>query len=213
MERFTLYPNHFLKRQVNAFYNRPYVGYQQPGNPDFLNTLKNQFRNKDTKTLEQAAQEVRAVLAEDLPAIPKILGLETMTVCVVPRAKREKFYREDQRLFRKAVQQVVSTCPVLLDGTFYIQRHTNTRTTHIRRRRDTDGDSPYPGITRATCHLSERIRGQNILLVDDIYTAGVNVDEDAIQALYDVGARSVTLYVVARTMRRGVEWVKVELIG
>ena len=45
-----------------------------------------------------------------------------------------------------------------------------------------DGREPYPGITAETCEISPDIGGENILLVDDIYTPGVNVDEDASKA-------------------------------
>jgi predicted amidophosphoribosyltransferase len=43
------------------------------------------------------------------------------------------------------------------------------------------------------------VRGEHIILVDDIYTPGVNIDEDAIQALYNCGAAHVTFYAVAKT--------------
>jgi len=33
-------------------------------------------------------------------------------------------------------------------------------------------------------------------LVDDLYTKGVNIDEDAIQALLDKGAKNVVFYSV-----------------
>ena len=59
---------------------------------------------------------------------------------------------------------------------------------------------PYKGITAKTCEIKARaIKEKNILLVDDIYTEGINVAEDCIQALLDFGAKSVTLYVIART--------------
>lgn len=59
---------------------------------------------------------------------------------------------------------------------------------------------PYKEITRDTCEVKERaIKNKHILLVDDIYTNGVNVAEDCIQTLLDFGAKSVILYVIART--------------
>ena len=42
---------------------------------------------------------------------------------------------------------------------------------------------------------------EKILLIDDIYTKTVNVDEDCIQALYDAGAARVIFYAVAYTNR------------
>ena len=40
---------------------------------------------------------------------------------------------------------------------------------------------------------------KDIVLVDDIYTEGIFVAEDCIQTLFDFGAKSVTLYVMAKT--------------
>ena len=40
------------------------------------------------------------------------------------------------------------------------------------------------------------------ILIDDLYTASVNIDEDAIQALFDNGARSVIFYSLGKTIRR-----------
>ncbi|MCF6205161.1 MAG: hypothetical protein L3J59_16105 [Methylococcaceae bacterium] len=61
---------------------------------------------------------------------------------------------------------------------------------------------PYKGITNDTCHISDNVRGRTIILIDDIYTGGVNIDEDAIQALLDKGARSVYFYAIGKTARR-----------
>jgi hypoxanthine-guanine phosphoribosyltransferase len=29
---------------------------------------------------------------------------------------------------------------------------------------------PYPGITKATCTISNEVKGKDILLIDDLYT-------------------------------------------
>ena len=63
-----------------------------------------------------------------------------------------------------------------------------------------DGDMPYPGITNDTCRLSGSVSGRNVILVDDIYTKTVNIDEDCCQFLLDNGAKSVTLYTICKTM-------------
>lgn len=60
---------------------------------------------------------------------------------------------------------------------------------------------PYVGITHDTCNISEEVDGKDILLIDDIYTKDVNIDEDAIQALYDKGAKSVTFYSICKTYK------------
>ena len=44
---------------------------------------------------------------------------------------------------------------------------------------------------------------KNIVLVDDIYTAGVGIDEDGVQALLDAGATSVIMYAFGCTASRG----------
>ena len=56
---------------------------------------------------------------------------------------------------------------------------------------------------RDTCRLSGDIAGKNIVLVDDIYTAGVGIDEDGVQALFDAGAASVIMYALGCTASRG----------
>jgi hypothetical protein len=70
-----------------------------------------------------------------------------------------------------------------------------------------DGDMPYVGITKATCKISGDVRGKDILLIDDIYTKGVNIVEDAIQALLDNGPKSVIFYAVAKTYKGGIKQV------
>jgi predicted amidophosphoribosyltransferase len=57
-------------------------------------------------------------------------------------------------------------------------------------------------LLKDTCKLSSEIKGRDILLVDDIYTPGCGIDEDAIQALYDAGARSVIFYAVGYTAKK-----------
>ena len=50
--------------------------------------------------------------------------------------------------------------------------------------------------------ISDLVRGKDIVLIDDLYTKTVNIDEDAIQALHDNGARSVIFYSVGKTLSR-----------
>lgn len=47
--------------------------------------------------------------------------------------------------------------------------------------------------------IKNKIKDKNIILVDDIYTPNVNVAEDCIQTLFDLGAKDVILYVIAKT--------------
>ena len=58
-----------------------------------------------------------------------------------------------------------------------------------------DGDMPHPGITKNTCNISSEVKGKDILLIDDIYTSRVYIDEDAIQALFDNGAKTAIMMI------------------
>ena len=120
------------------------------------------------------------------------------------KSKSEDSYRDNQKLFRRTVQRVAQNYPTIFeDGTHYIIRHTDTQTTHLARSgHGGTGDLPYQGITVDTCDISEMIEGKDILLVDDLYTRTVNIDEDAIQALLDNGADSVCFYAVGKTVSR-----------
>ena len=198
MYRFVIQSNSYLSRDVEAFYHTDYIGHKKPGNPDYINMLKNTYNDRPESILDNAVQELRKVLLDDLP---QILRLTPLTVCVVPRAKTN--YQPDQLLFKSTVRDVVNQLNnFFIDGIDYIVRHTNTKTTHLPPNTpnyNNDGAAPYPGITVETCNISSNVRDKDILLIDDIYTRNVNIDEDAIQALLDEGARSVTFYAVGCT--------------
>ncbi len=198
---FLISPNEYLNRKIKAFYHTNYIGYRKPGNPDYLNILKNTYNSYSVDLLNNAINKLIDVLRIDLPTIMRKLGEPSITVCVVPRAKSESSYHPNQLLFKKVVQYVCKELSIN-DGTDYIIRHINTRTTHLpihTPNYNNDGDSPYPGITMDTCNISSDVRGKDILLIDDIYTKTVNIDEDAIQALLDSGAKSVYFYAIGRT--------------
>jgi predicted amidophosphoribosyltransferase len=205
MYKFYIEQNPYLLKRTQAFYNMDYVGYKQPGNPDYINTLKNTYGKESQLNIENAMRELAQTITPDLQQILAISN-NPLTLCVVPRAKSENNYARNQKMFRETVQNVGQNLGYH-DGAMYIIRHTDTKTTHLSRTRKGDmggvGDTPYPGITEATCALSPSIQNKNILLVDDIYTKSVNIDEDAIQALYNNGAQSVLFYAVARTAYRG----------
>ena len=205
MQEFQIKPNDYLRQSIRAFYHMPYKGYGKTGNPDYLNTLKNTYNSYSKLNLDDAVKELKSVLFADLPQILKRTQLDLLTVCVVPRAKQESIYSRNQLLFQSTVQSVVKEVDGFDDGTDYIVRHTSTKTTHFRTpppNYNNDGKEPYPGITTGTCSISTNVRGRDILLVDDIYTLTVNIDEDALQALLDNGADSVIFYAVGKTDRR-----------
>lgn len=205
MNKFIINANSYLSKPTTAFFHVPYTRMGNPGNPDYLNDLKNTFNNFSENKLRSATQELQNALREDLPQISCSLRVNPIVVCVVPRAKAENGYRRNQQLFRATVQEeVVQLAPDLVDGTSYLRRHTNTKTTHLRNpvpNYINDGPEPYPGITEQTCDISTEIEGKNILLIDDIYTPGVNIDEDAINALLNAGAKTVTFYALGKVQR------------
>ncbi len=201
MRQFVISANQYLCKSTSGYYHLPYTGFRNPGNPDYVNVLKNTFNSCSSKELTAAAQELHDVLRGDLPQVLAASGLRVMTVCVVPRAKAEGSYRPSQLLFRLTVRATVGLLNGLDDGTSYLLRQVNTRTTHLRNPiagHNNDGPEPFPGITAQTCRISDGVIGRDILLVDDVYTPGVNIDEDAIQALLGARARSVTFYAVGK---------------
>ena len=145
--------------------------------------------------------QLQNALRENLPQISLSLGVNPIVVCVVPRAKSEDAYHRNQQLFRASVQEVIRLAHDFIDGTSYLRRHTNTKTTHLRNpvpNHINDGPEPYPRITEQTCDISTDIAGNNILLIDDIYTPDVNIDENAINALLNSGAKTVTFYAIGK---------------
>jgi Predicted amidophosphoribosyltransferases len=204
--RFRIIKNNFLAKDIVAYYNRPYTGYGHEGNPNFLNTLKNTFDNESLSRLRSARQEVESILLDDLPNIINRHNFQNCICVCIPRAKSLNTYTDNQLFLRDAVSNVANKISGLVDGTDVVIRHTNTFTTHLEkatldgRISNNDGAKPYPGITKATSYIKkDKIIGKRIILIDDIYTKGVNIDEDCIQALLDNGAQEVIFYAIGRT--------------
>jgi predicted amidophosphoribosyltransferase len=203
MNEFTIISDKkYLKVDVQGYYHTHYTGYKNIGNPDYLNDLKNTFNsfsNENIGKLDRAIEEFHSVLRTDLSQFPKEL-----TICVVPRSKSENTYEHNQLLFKEVIKDIIGELG-FQDGSNYIVRHTNTKTTHLAHsprgaQYAGDGSMPYLGITKDTCSISDAVNGKSILLIDDIYTNGVNIDEDAIQALFDNGANSIIFYAVGKTV-------------
>lgn len=199
----------FLSHNCFGFYHDYYVAgdaeaRNTPGTvANIVTTLKNQFNNQAISRLRDAMESMKSMLQEDFSALLENPLKGDWVVCVIPRAKAESAYNSHQQLFREAVKYSIDGNPRLIDGTHYITRHTNTITTHMfKSGYGGDGKLPYPGITKDTCHISSEVRGKNIILIDDLYTAGVNIDEDAIQVLFDNGAEKVILYVLGKTCKK-----------
>lgn len=158
--------------------------------------------------LIKARNKVINILLKDIQEILKVNRSDVYTLVVVPRAKKLATYSSNQLMFQEAVTYVSTAIPNIKDGTEYLIRTSDTLTTHLEkatidgRITGNFGDKPYPGITNNTCSIKKReIYGKNIILVDDIYTKNVNIDEDCIQTLFDAGAQNVIFYSIGRTRR------------
>ncbi|MBM7562869.1 phosphoribosyltransferase [Fusibacter tunisiensis] len=199
--KFIISKNAYLSRDVIGYFHQYYVGFGNPGNPDFINTLKNTFNDTSINKLTSARDKVIEILMRDIPIVLEELNISHCLCICVPRAKSLYSYSNNQQMFKEAVKTAANNIHRVTDGTDCITRIVNTKTTHIRK--DViinDGDKPYPGITSATCQIdNERIRNQNVILIDDIYTRTINIDEDCIQALIDNGAREVVFYSIGYT--------------
>ena len=200
MERFTIQKNDFLFHDCTGYFHLYYVGYGRPGNPDYLNTLKNIFVSTHPDTLRVASRQAAALMIQDIPKVIDAEGLGEVILMAVPRSKSGMC--NWQLGFKAAVRTAVKTLqdnnlPVI-DGTDFIFRHTSKPVSNF----ENTGSEPYPGITKDTCDIqNEYLKGRTVILIDDIYTKTVNVDEDCIQALYDAGAARVIFYAVAYTNR------------
>lgn len=206
MNSFIIQPNKYLQQSIKAFYNSDYIGggrWREPGTiENMICTLKNDMNYYSNNILQDKVNQLSRILMNDLPHILQQTGMNNLTVCVVPRAKVN--YNPNQLLFKKTVSDIVDQLKGFSNGTNFITRHTNTKTTHSITVTFDGGNGrlPYPGITKDTCNISENIIGKDILLIDDVYTKSVNIDEDAIQALLDKGAKTLIFYAVGKTKLR-----------
>lgn len=211
LRKFPLQINSFLHRPSVCYFVLDYLRYGEPDNPEFILTLKNTFNEKNLAELNRAKQRVRDILIRWTPVVMRDAGLSSCTMVCVPRAKALNTYAEQQLYLLAGVWEAARALPDVRDGTSAIVRTVSTRTTHLHKpvdrvtasgaREANLGSEPYPGITRETCRFDlSKIRGNYIMLIDDIYTAGVNIDEDCIQALYDMGAAGVVLFTLSRTV-------------
>ena len=205
MKKFKIKANIFLNRDVQGYYHSIYEGMYSNNfaHPIHINYLKNDLLKYSDDFLKQASQKLLENLDEDLFKIFRY-EMKDLYICVVPRAKPENFYEPSQLLFKETIRTFVDTFPAsffFYNGLDFIKRIEETCTTHLRKisvtykgKQSDKGKSPYPGISKDTCLFSPEIKGKDILLIDDLYTHSVCIDEDMIQALYDNGATSVCFY-------------------
>ena len=192
----------FLDRDIDLYFHDHYYGFSSAENTiKYVNYLKNDRRDFD-KVIAASEDRAAAVLAADLAELVGVYG--PLTVCGIPRSKREDAYPPEKMGLKRAIRKAIAMNPDLSDGLDYIVRHTNTLCTHLSYGgHGGDGERPRRGLMRDTCNISAEVAGKNIVLIDDIYTAGVGIDEDGVQALLDAGARSVIMYTFGCTASRG----------
>jgi len=193
----------FLHQSTDAFYHCDYNGggnWKNKGTiENIIVTLKNDITPYSQAVLDNVCVQLTNILVEDLTTISQQIGKESLTICVIPRAKTN--YNPNQLLFKLTVSNVADILNGFSNGVNYITRHTDTITTHRHKAGfGGNGNLPYPGITKDTCTISNEVKDKDILLIDDLYTHGINIDEDAIQSLLDNGANSVIFYSVGKTV-------------
>jgi predicted amidophosphoribosyltransferase len=202
MKKFTIKQNEFLKVEIEGYAHGEYQAgmnrhYYKGNIENVICTLKNDKRQFTNEQLLAASISLSEILKTDLVKIAEHYGLLPITVVTVPRSKAS--FPKSKMLFSETVKSVVSKLGYpFADGTDCIKRVKDTYTTH-KESLDCGGGSgrkPFVGITNDSCEISGSIRGKRVLLVDDVYTFGKNVDEDAIQTLLDKGAASVVFYSV-----------------
>ena len=217
VKEYYIMKNEYLNQNIQAYYSVDYLGYNVCGNPNYLNTLKNTFNSTEYKVLKVAQNETEYILNISLKSIIAKKNFEDCVILAVPRAKNFDTYHQNQLLFINAIHNTVNTLkniyPNIIDGTHAIKRIIDTKTTHLKKedaiyidknntRKKNEGDLPYKGITQKTCLIDKGIIQQkNIILIDDIYTLNVNVDEDCLQAVLDYNPKELIFYSVARTKR------------
>ena len=209
LSRHIIESNGYLTKQITAFYDCAYMRSDHESSgfsirvSNAIRTLKNTFNRESDNKLFRAKNYIRAIATTDLKQIIEQERIENPIIVCVPRSKAD--FSDKQLLFRKAISEAANNNnTVATNGAEYIRRVRNTKTTHLTntKRGDMsgDGDMPYPGITNDTCRLIGSVSGRNVILVDDIYTKTVNIDEDCCQFLLDNGAKSVTLYTICKAM-------------
>ncbi|MDG6895977.1 phosphoribosyltransferase [Volucribacter amazonae] len=199
LKSFKIDKNHFLSKDIDGYYRSDYYGYKKEGNPDYLVMLKNDFRDR-TYCLKEGAELLLDGdrLRQELRSLLSIFDNNAM-ISIVPRSKANLL--DNQRLFYFTIKYIVKRFFKENDGTDYIIRYKDTKTTHLNKSGyGGEGDLPYPGISKDTCIFSEDIKGKNIILIDDLYTKTINIIEDMVQSLLDHGAKNVIVFTIGYTV-------------
>ena len=208
--------NRFLRNTIECFSHGPYYAVRH-GKGDRLSKLileiKNSFLESTEQQVRRVCDEISSIVSADLDKLVQRddrFKKDRPVVMAVPRSKPDGCWHASQLQFRVALSLAIKKSRLvvkggsekwIIDAVDWIQRVAETKTTHKRRIADgkNNGPDPYPGITRDTCQIRKSVRGRPIVLVDDIYTADVGIDEDCAQFLLDNGASSVLLYTLGKT--------------
>ena len=216
LKEFKLFRNSFLNHTTKGYYMLDYKGSDDV-NTKFILDFKNTFHNTHICCLINVKEQAKEIAKEVIPLIIKNESWKDCVCVSVPRARKLDNYFPEQLYLQYSIQEAVDSLNreglQITDGTACIKRIFNTKTTHFVNKPDieietkggreiNDGPRPYPGITKETCLVNEElIKGRNVILIDDIYTARVNIDEDCIQALYEKGAKKVVFFAFAKTKK------------
>lgn len=220
-----------LSPSVDAYTSCTYTGYRNPDNPGFINTLKNDkneepcdiFLDFGIPSVFQVALSVAYKLHSEiaLPGIMRDKGWTDAVVCHVPRAKCFKHYtRRQLHLFdalRWAIEEVnSSTSYKIEDGIDYLWRRRNRPTSHAHTANSPNENwlffldkesmviDPNLSYEESLGINTEALRGKKVILVDDIYTQGVSIDEMTISEISrraGVPLSDIVLYTLAYTGR------------
>ena len=217
MEEFVILSNNYLSRRTKAYYTFDYYAREDNENTSFILDFKNTFANFNIHRLNLSKEKAKNILKQALTEIIEKNDLYKPIIVAVPRAKALDTYKPVQLYLLDTIREVAQEMKNTIDGTNYIRRIINTKTTHLssdigrvtrqgqifKGENANDGSEPYVGITKDTCSIfAEKFKGRTVILIDDIYTKTVNIDEDCIQAIYEAGAREVYFYAFAKTARR-----------
>ena len=97
-----------LKHDITAYYHSDYQGggnWRMSGTiENLICTFKNDIMPYTEQTLVNAVRRVVLILKEDMPEVLRLSGKQSLRVCVIPRAKREDSYRENQLYLRTTIQ-------------------------------------------------------------------------------------------------------------
>ena len=104
-----------LKHDITAYYHSDYQGggnWRMSGTiENLICTFKNDIMPYTEQTLVNAVRRVVLILKEDMPEVLRLSGKQSLRVCVIPRAKREDSYRENQLYLRTTIQYVTKHWP------------------------------------------------------------------------------------------------------